>query len=276
MDIREALLELDVNFLVERFLVELSFNPESFLNRMNSVVTLAKKGATEGERGASREALKRMINRAEEEAKTMAPEMASRFLAKIKAIAASVDSKEEPAQSSSSYRSRPPPQAYAVGTWIIDEVNKLIGKVVSSTYADGLYSYTVRMPQGDLQTLWANIRKATQEEIDAALAKARTSTSSKSSNQSSTGKSADWQILKLAAKIEGKSDKVYGVASNGVTYITFWGRRAGPSYAFKQHSKHSAFDVFSVKTSSRGYKIITDSAMITRSLHILRRNNLPS
>jgi hypothetical protein len=64
-----------------------------------------------------------------------------------------------------------------------------------------------------------DLRKATQEEIDAALARLHPKAADPKPDQSSS----DLTIMVAAHFVDSKSDKIYGVVKhNGKTY-TFWG-----------------------------------------------------
>lgn len=387
---REFLLLTETQILVERFLLELGFNPDSFLNKAQSVATLARRGATDGEKSASRLAMDRMISRAEDEAKTMSDkDAAKRFLDRIKEIAVSMDAAEpEPEPYKPSYRPPPRPQIYPVGTWIASTASKLVGKIKSHIQRDGEVVGYVLMTANSIERITASgFRRATQEEIDATLATRKStasgqdkgpeakpkpdkddktkqssgsgvwkvlklcgagsnafgvatkngvhyifagpksgpfqtkdftqpptsypekkaiarcyalfkhrledkgfieiydatitahierllnSSSSNQSDQSSSSSSIDeWKILKLAWNQLNGSDKIYGVAANGITFITFWGRRKGP-YSVKNFnsSKSSALSVFNSKVSDGGYVETISLIPLADALMILKQ-----
>jgi hypothetical protein len=172
--------------LLEVFLSE-DFNVETFLKKLKSVVTLARRGATEGERSASRGALERLMSRAKDEAKAMSSGDATRFLARMQAIADGVNATTEPpAEPRRPRRPRPPPEPpkpqkperrFNVGTWVYCTASGTdfgrVGQVDRIIRIDKDRNVPrMHVIETDSRPWWApysKLRRATKKEVDAEL-----------------------------------------------------------------------------------------------------------
>jgi len=251
MLISRAIHLFETLLLIESFLVEGTFNIQTFLSRLQSVITLAQRGATEGERDASREAVKRMMNRAKQEAAQMDKNHANHFLRQVEQLADTMNRSQDKSTSSKSTekpRSSPPPNKSPVaefkeGDWVtnkytLKKLPNFTGKVIARVFnPKGWFVYNLYIPDRPTDGLFFvagfDIRRATQEEIDAAQSsRNRNHSSAKSSSNANN----DWVIKKFAHFEEGTSNKVYGIATKANKIVTFWGRHLGP-YTAKDYSE---------------------------------------
>jgi len=249
MLISRAIHLFETLLLIESFLVEGTFNIQTFLSRLQSVITLAQRGATEGERDASREAVKRMMYRAKQEAAQMDKKHADHFLRQVEQLADTMNRSQDKSTSSKSTektRSSPPPNKSPVaefkeGDWVttLKKQPNFTGKVIGRAFnpKGGWFLYHLHIPERPYDGLFFvagfDIRRATQEEIDAAQSsRNRNHSSAKSSSNANN----DWVIKKFAHFEEGTSNKVYGIATKANKIVTFWGRYHGP-YTAKDYSE---------------------------------------
>ena len=208
--------------LVEQLLLE-DFDTGSFLNRVRSVMALVRRGGTPGERDAAKHAFDRMIARATLEIRRMREpgsgvtrEQIDRFMRALEIIGD--ESKESPR----SERPRPPPPKmprFKVGQWVVNVAGP-IGKIIAvAPYPRGGFNYHVQLTTGETHTADEDyLRAATQDEVDAALAKRA---------KTSTGSEVSFDIKLMARYINSyeNSNKVYGVVERLDTgkFYTFWG-----------------------------------------------------
>jgi hypothetical protein len=273
-----------------------TFDTENFLSKLQSIVALANRPGTPGENQAAVEALKRMWVTAEREAAQLPSYESKRFLDRAQAI---IDSVGKPgASSTGSKRTSPPPPPskppFTTG-WAWNFKKNKIGKIVvcdlrTSTYAGKYWNFTVETPTGGKENWWANeCRKATQEEVDAATAskaghtdtaeaKAKSGAKAKEKEKAkakASGSVSDWKIFGFARCQEGTSNKVYGYASDGITWVTFWGKFAGPYTVKAQTNMRDAVATFDKKvkekyavcTADSGTQAILDAALAKSGLH---------
>ena len=166
---QRTILLFETLMLIENFLTE-AFDSEKFLSTLQSVATLARRAPTlstgeEGERGASLEALQRMLKSAKEHAKSMTKNDGEQFLRKVQDI---VDSgaKKEPEKPEFKKKLK---AEFADGVWIYSFSQKKAGKIKIGDHRTE--RYIVGVPGQDSWAVrWDDARKATQEEIDAAMA----------------------------------------------------------------------------------------------------------
>jgi hypothetical protein len=211
--------------LVEELLLE--FDIDSFLNRVRSVMALVRRGGTPGERDAAKHAFDRMIARATLEIKRMREpgsgvtrEQIDRFMRALEIIGS--ETKESP----KTERPKPPPPKmprFSVGQWVVHVDNGWVGKIaiVRNFGAQQTIIYTVHWLDAKNASVHENeLRRATQDEIDAALAQR-----AKTSTRSESGASFDIKMMARYISPEENSNKVYGVVKKldtGKVY-TFWG-----------------------------------------------------
>lgn len=206
-----------VDLLFERF------NPDQFLNRMASVMQLVRRGATEGERDAAREAFTRMMDHAREEIARMRREGATAD--EIRNFQRRLDQlRSGPQQEPPREKPKPPPEPkplYKVGQWVVilfDGAERT-GKVRSVNQLGSSWYYDVLFPNGNGYVTNKILRPATQDEVDAAMASRTKTTAS-----AGTGTS-DIEILDMARYVDpdANSNKVYGVLRRNGKYYTYWG-----------------------------------------------------
>jgi hypothetical protein len=166
--------------LVETFLSEGKFSQSTFFKRLQSVVTLARRGATEGERDASRIAMLRLMERAKTEALSMQQDDAMRFIAKAKEVLASLNGPEPPSSSSSTSRSRTntqTPSQLPIGTWVCirpsgSKQTEKFGTIAAHDNSGGSIVNVTVNNRNIRYSVWSyQLRRATQQEIDAAIAR---------------------------------------------------------------------------------------------------------
>jgi hypothetical protein len=188
MEIMRRIRMLEANRLLEELLNE-AFNPEAFLDKARSVMMLARRGATEGERQAGKLGMQRLmargreeIEKMREEGKTLRPEQrkalhdrVDRFLTSLQQIQAD----DNPEQPKTTTPPPPPPKDKAmphfkVGQWVVHIDDGSVGKIMeikrSRLGSTESILYEVRMADG-LEDLMReqHLRAATQEDIDAAV-----------------------------------------------------------------------------------------------------------
>lgn len=201
------------------------FDPEQFLTRMAGVMQLVRRGATEGERDAAREAFTRMMQRAKDEVARMRQEgtvvEVDRFLRGLERIQAGSGARQEPP------KQKPRPEQpkvprYRVGQWVVWRADaNYVGKITHVLVSkDGIFYTHSRggsIPESII------LRPATQDEIDAAMASRAKTTKSR------TDKGTDWRadlaILELVHFVDPaiNSNKVYGIVKRNGKIYTFWG-----------------------------------------------------
>jgi len=281
----ETLLSVDI------MLCEAVFNPETFLSKLQSVVTLARRGATEGEQQAGHQALRRLLDRAEEEAANMSKGDAMSFLKRARSIADAVNVKEPPKAEPFKKSEYKTDELFPVGTWVVCPDSWGIGKVEKVTKFSRPGQdpekfpniHLVRFPwivKGEKAKTFVggDLRRANQEEIDAALAKVHNMRNDEKPEKDSNEKENLWKIVEFARFSEGNSDKIYGIATKGkLKTITFWGRYKGP-YFIKDYSGNdfeNNFEVLKIWNSklNNGYrkiKRIQNPAVFERAYELLK------
>lgn len=266
-----------------------AFDTENFLSKLQSIAALANRPGTPGEKQAAVEALKRMQATATREAAQLPSYEAKRFLERVQAI---IDGKPSGssygagAKSSpyGSYRhsSPPPPPNPPFKTgWAWNFKKNKIGKIVKVWFGglSGQWNFTVKTPDGLSEDWRANdCRKATQEEVDAATASksgyntadakkkesAKGKAKAKTSNSSSSSAASNWKIFGFARCQEGTSNKVYGYATDGTTWVTFWGKFVGPYTVKAQANMREAVATYEKKVKEKYVVFTADSS--TQSL----------
>jgi hypothetical protein len=226
------------------------FNPSSFLSKVQSVATLARRGATEGERSASIEALKRLLDRAQEEARAMSHGDAQQFLRRVKDASSDTQKEEpKPQYKRPEYKEYKRPQEFPTGSWVYVFDKRKAGKITRYiAYATGTYFIDVPgMETFSAKT--AEIRRATQDEIDSSLGNVKAKESSVD----------QWIIIDFAKFVDEKSNKVYGTAFNHTNKesVCFWGRHAGP-YSIKKYSSLPECHEQYLSKRKKGYIVPTD------------------
>lgn len=207
-------------------LMEAAFTPDAFFDRLRAVIELIKRGATEGERAGARAAFERMMERAKIEIARMREEgtdhyAVTNFKNTVDRIAATIkQAHEEPRSRSHEEKPRTRSEPlFKVGQWVFwireNRAVKITKVVYLTSFSefDNIYAYeagTAFIPEKSL-------RRATQDEIDAA-----TATKAK---QSSASGNTDIKIVGMARYVNAaeRSNKVYGVVRNGGRSYVFWG-----------------------------------------------------
>jgi hypothetical protein len=262
---------------------------------MQSVVTLARRGATEGERNASKAAMTRMLDRATVEAASMPADVAERFLARINAIAKSVDDPEP----QSPFGTAPPPEPpkatyFEVGNWIVNLESGKVGKIDSIESPHTVMAvYTVKYIDGStIRSRGKNIRKATVREVnDALMAHKKANQTGDDTSDTSSKKSSDdkWVIYKLS-HVKGKTTSghkafrngnIFGIGTYGSEFYTFFGKVDGPftirdytqeptNYTPSQ-AKRRCYTMFNHRVANNGFIIVNDPEFLAATLTILQK-----
>lgn len=204
------------------------FNVEQFLSRARAVMELVRRGANEHERAAAKLAFERLMERAKQEvARMRKPDSGvtgneiDRFLRALHNIGD--DIKQPPPK-------EPPPRPaeprFKVGQWVVHVDDSSAGKIIDTHQVkrqNGEWEYQYRVDlNGARRSLgqkeWYSeryLRRATQDEIDAATAK----------RAKSTKRETAVKIIYMAHYFapEENSNKVYGVIDNQGSIYTFWG-----------------------------------------------------
>jgi len=159
-----------IRHLLEQLLVE-EFDSDQFLARMRGVMELVRRGATEGERSAAKNAFTRLMDRAKAEIARMrtpnsgvTSNQIDRFTRALEQITQRKTETPPP---------RPPPRQavprFRAGQWVVEAEYHDIGRIDRIILRGDNFRYELVMWYGtklivDEQTL----RPATQEEMDAA------------------------------------------------------------------------------------------------------------
>ena len=286
---------------VDFMLLEAEFNVDAFLNKLQSVTTLARRAGTPGEREAALEAIKRMGVRAKEEASAMSKDAAERFLKRVALVSSQtteggqssnyVNPNSKKSQSSN-YVNPNSKKMYDVNVWVYVFSLKKAGKIIEVANRGGLgFKYDIEYFSTNLNSKgkislalynWSDrddswnvtFRKATQEEIDSALgekaAQGKTKTKDDTENRGDYSKKAGlWRVIDLAYFQDDKSDKAYGIATNGQKIFTFWGRRKGPYSVKNIDSMVEAIKIYRSKLA-KGYEPVDSASKIKTAEDILQ------
>jgi hypothetical protein len=201
--LRELLYIVDVNNILESLLLELTIDPPKLIGKLKSIAELARRAGTEGERAASLEALRRMSDRADDLAKQMVDndpnlqDEADQFLHQVKSIIAYGNEKPE--------EKKPEPAApmFKERQWVVIISSKKVGKVTKVVVDKGVNKYWLTIPATNETTfvLENDLRAATQDDVDAALATRATANKNNpkpdDSDDSSSGFNLkDWVFVK--------------------------------------------------------------------------------
>ena len=194
---RELMNTIELHTLVESVLMELTFDPQRFINRLQGVAALVSRGSTDGEKAAAREALQRMVDKAQEQAKELDFVQAQRFLASVNNIAKNVtaNSTNEPPKHPHEPQAKPNSMPkFKPGQWVFSANTFKVAKVIRSVGGDA--SYNVEYVDGQKRNVQAtDLRAATQEEVDAAMAvRSATAQDEKSNGKFAQG---DWVVCKV-------------------------------------------------------------------------------
>lgn len=257
MDIRRHQRLIETIHLAEQFLLEL-FDVEKFVARIKGVAELMRRGATEGERAAAEMAYHRMMARAKEEMEAHSPAERDRFMARIKAAVGQGNDQTSSYRSSSQQQRREEPRkaAFTVGQWVFVTSLGKVGKIASvSPLTTGEFRYSVRFPDGGGSYVSDGLRRATQDEVDAALSR---KTSGDGYKNAEAG-AYDFQVTNIAHYADGTSNKVYGIANLKGRFYTFWGRYDGP-YKAKEHSSMGEAGAQFQSKLRKGYRPMAPTA----------------
>src|SRR4051812_14580738 len=231
-----------------------------FLERMNGVMELVRRGSTEGERNAARQAFERMMARARDEIIRMREPNSgvtsaeiSRFMQALQRVS---DGFNEPKAKAEPKKAVP---KFEVGQWVIHTVDASVGKIVR-VIADrngGIY-YTIDS-NGEKTLAEEHLRRATQSEVDAALARRN------------HRRSVTIDLLAMARYVNPgeKSNKVYGIIEKAGAIYTFWGGWQKALKIKQYPSEMDAREQFNLKLRKGYREIYPDTeieAWVTRSL----------
>lgn len=208
-----------VQLLFERF------DPDQFLNRMGGVMELVRRGGTEGERAAAREAFGRMMQRAKDEIARMRQPDSGVTRAEIDRFMSRLDRlRTEPRQEPPKQKKPEAPKVarYRVGQWIVwhfdrdDSLAQYVSKIIKIVQSGDDFFYLMSDPTTTVPE-FRILRPATQDEVDAAMA-SRTKTTTGATD-------SDIEILAFARFVDpdANSNKVYGVLRHNGKIYTFWG-----------------------------------------------------
>ena len=260
LDVKRIIKLCEEQILLEVFLLK-EFDTNSFLNKIQSVATLAKRPGTEGEREASKTALMRLFDRAKEEARNMSRDDSAYFLKRVSAIIAQL-STPEPKETPKAERPRYTPPIYAVGNWVYIPKYREAAKIINISSRN---MYEVLLDGISHSFAENEIRRATQEEVDAMAHRKRPEP-----------KKDAWSVSELLQDQRGTSDKVWGIARNGGKAATFWGKRTGP-FSAKDYTGNlvAALDLKYSKIK-KGYIVCTDRTTLDLAVQLLKTaKNLP-
>jgi hypothetical protein len=198
-----------IRSLLESILLELTIDPPKLLGKLKSIAELARRAGTDGEREASLEALRRFSARADELAQQMVDSdpnsqyEADQFLRQVKSIIAYGNEKPE--------EKKPEPAApmFRERQWVVIISSKKVGKVVKVVVDNGINKYWLTIPATNETTfvLEDDLRAATQDDVDAALAARAKAAANKPDpeardDSSSTGFGVkDWVFVKPLGKV---------------------------------------------------------------------------
>jgi hypothetical protein len=147
------------------------------------------------------------------------------------------------------YKEYKRPQEFPTGSWVYVFDKRKAGKITRYiAYATGTYFIDVPgMETFSAKT--AEIRRATQDEIDSSLGNVKAKESSVD----------QWIIIDFAKFVDEKSNKVYGTAFNHTNKesVCFWGRHAGP-YSIKKYSSLPECHEQYLSKRKKGYIVPTD------------------
>ena len=220
-----------------------TFDIHDFLNKLQSVVILASRPGTEGEKQAAFSALDRMKIRAKAEALSM-PNKGMEFLKRVDNIIASIDknSKSEPPRSA---EYTIPSPMYHKGQWVYNTFKNICFKIFYNPDFNKILKTWVYSDQNRNSYNENELVRATQEQIDAHLVfKSNEKKNHENSEDwfnekknNSENLEDDWFVRCYAHFKEGNSDKIYGIAQNKYRHkiVIFWGRANGP-YQIKDYS----------------------------------------
>lgn len=236
------------------------FDRQGFLDRLRGVMALVQRGGYEGERAAARAAFERLISRAKQEVARMREPNSGVTHGQIDSFLQALDRIKTDTGSEKS--SAPPPRSkqvepkFKVGQWVIHFADNTVGKIIDLNQVvlptrpfTSYYHYGVKFTNGEEEWIKEDLlRRATQDEVDAAQARSKTRTDD------------EYDILFLARYFNPSenSNKIYGIVQRAGKVYVFWGGWR-KSLKVKQYpSVQDAYRQFDAKLR-KGYIQIPDS-----------------
>ena len=242
---------------VRDVLLEL-FDADKFLARAQGVQELINRGGTQGERDAAKEAMKRLIARAQEQVQELSAVERSAFERRFDAIRSGASAQAQRPRPNQ-YRREPPPRRDPPPRQEAPKHNLKVGDIVRHNLT-GAMAEIVTVIGANLTVRWlTGARPSTETTFREGMWEPSNFTVMKKPEAGGTrqeepcGSASDDRIVATAEFREGTSDKIYGVIVRGGRAYTFWGRRLGP-YATKAYSSTSeAMSIFEGK-KRKGYR----------------------